>query len=780
MRQTITLKNPMNLPFLSQPIRQGVPWPRGAIAGEPMLAASDEAGQPVPLAARVLNRWPDGSAQWTLLDLAVDLAPNARRTIVVADDASSGAAAAPANPVRVMKQSGEGIVVDNGVLHLQFAASGPGIIERWAHQGRAVVEPGGFDVLIVEKQGKTYSATAGVARRFVEEANPLRAVVRIEGKHRAADGSTLLDYWLRFTVTAGRPDVKITYHYHNREDYPAAAPGVPQALLRSMRMQLDTAMPADAERAIVHATRGLRTRPEYYRLGEDVEICSADRTDVSDYEARHQGRGLTGGGMGRLFVSDVELLRDDPAAKPWFLRNIVDFKFGSVNQPEAFVFSYLGLVSNAGSLVAAGLNMVGLHPKSLSVAGRTLRYDVWPEWAGVMDITQGEGRTMDFCLGALEPDATDEAIAARYYSWERGSIYSHNGVGPPVAVSLDPAHVRQCEVFAIDKLPVADRDAHFAFERKVQARWTPDGGVPARGHWNYGDIDGDWVNAGNNIEMAGLPWFQEYLRSGRTVCLDVALAQAQHIIDVDLVAKSSFPYQEGGMCAHCPRHNHGAAYPSHMWFTELLFAYALTGDREFLDAAGRTCDNLVLWINDPWGFEIVNCDGREAGQPLINLAWTYEFLPEPRYLEAMQKVVRECYMDKVKRFGRLTYLKPHERMPLVQYDGYGEWAAWEGLFWVWNVTRDEALRTFLLEQFERRLTEDQMAAAGEDFRSVDYNVAAYAFYLSDDRKWLDRVARPFRVAFRSVNWPFAWVKSMYFIKLAFERGLITDDDVLIA
>ena len=233
------------------------------------------------------------------------------------------------------------------------------------------------------------------------------------------------------------------------------------------------------------------------------------------------------------------------------------------------------------------------------------------------------------------------------------------------------------------------------------------------------------------------------------------------------------------MCAHCPRHNHGAAYPSHMWFTELLFAYALTGDKEFLDAAGRTCDNLVFWINDPWGFEIISCDGREAGQPLINLAWTYEFLPEPRYLQAMEKIVRECYMEKVERFGRLTYLKPHEDMPLVQFDGYGEWAAWEGLFWVWNVTRDEPLRAFLLEQFERRLTEEKMETAATDFRAADYNVAAYAWYLSGDRKWLDRVARPFRVAFRAVKWSFAWVKSMYFIKLAFEHGIIDDDDVLI-
>jgi len=631
----------------------------------------------------------------------------------------------------------------------------------------------------VDAEGIRYGAACGLERCYVEEANPLRAVVRAEGRHRAADGRTLLDYWLRFTVTAGRTDLRIAYHYHNLEDYPPDAPGVPQALLRLMRMELRTCMPPEAERAIIHATRGRKTRPEYFRLSGDLEICSADRTDVTDYEARHQALGITGGGMGRVFVRDVSLLRDDPAKKPWYVRQIVDFKFGSVNQPEAYVFSYVGLVGEPVSLVAAGLNMVGLHPKSLSVAGGTLRYDIWPEWAGTMDITQGEGRTLEFCLGVLGPNATDEAFAQRYFSWEHGGIAAHQGVGPPVEVSLDPAHVRRCEVFAVEMLPEYAPRERFAFERKVRAVWTPQEGVPPTGHWNYGDIGGDWAIGANNIEMAGLPWFQDYLRTGRPECLQRALAQAQHIVDVDIVAKSSDPYQDGGMCAHCPRHNHGAAYPSHMWFTELLFAYALTGDAEFLKAARRVCDNLLFWINDPEGFEIVCCDGREAGQPLINLAWVYEFVPDRRYLDAMQKVVRECFMDRTRRFGRLTYLKPHEGMPLVRHDGYGEWAAWEGLFWVWRLMREESLRRFLLEQFEWRLTEERMNATGEDFRSVDYNAAAYAWYLSGDRKWLERVARPFRVAFRAARWPFAWVKSMYFIKLAFEHGIVSDEDVLI-
>jgi hypothetical protein len=396
-----------------------------------------------------------------------------------------------------------------------------------------------------------------------------------------------------------------------------------------------------------------------------------------------------------------------------------------------------------------------------------------------MDITQGEGRTLDFFVGPLPPNATDDAIIAQYLSWELSGLYSHWSAKGPIAVSLDIEHVRRCGVFQVEKLPAYDPKARFAFERKVQAQWTPDDAIPANGHWHYGDVFYRWDIGANNEEMAGHMWFQEFLRTGRPTCLERGLAQAQHILDVDICGYSADPYQNGGMCSHGPRHNHSAAYPSHMWFTELLFAYALTGDEEFKRGAVRVCDNLVFWVNDKVGFESICADGRESGQPLINLSWTYQFVPERRYLDAMWKIVRESFMARVKKHGSLVYMKPREDFALMKFPSYGEWAAWEGMFYVWELTKDEELRKFILSQFEWRLTEEKMATSGI-FRDTDYNVAAYAYYLTGDKKWLERVARPFRTVFRGVNWPFGYIKTMFYLKLAFEHGIMKDEDVLIS
>jgi len=765
--QRITIENPVHLPFQSQPIRQGVPWPQGYLQPDVTLTARDESGAVLPVGARALNCWPDGSAQWSLLDFAVDLEPSGQRIITIEAQTAEVETSAPENPV-VIETTEQGLIVSNGLTEIRFSSRPGVLIESWQASTGCVAEDNGFDVLLKDSDGHSFSAARCSTKMvFVEDANPLRAVIRIEGKHEAEDGSALLDFWLRFTITANRADVKVTYHYRNKEDQ---EPGI---VLSSMVMQLQTALPPAAQRSIVHSCRTRDFRTEPYRLHEDFEIVASNTPNLETYPETH--RGLTGGGLGRVFIRQPELLRDEEY-KPWFLRDVADFKFGNVFPPEWGIWSYLGLVSDAGSLLFLGANMNGLHPKSLSITGNVVQYCIWPQWAGPMDITQGEGRTLDFFVGPLPPNASDEQLMNQYFSWEFGNIYSHHGIRPPVKVALDAEHVRRCAVFAIDKLPAYDPCEHFAFERKVKNEWTPDEANPAHGHWHYGDVFVNYQIGGNNEEMAGLIWFQEYLRSGRPECLDRGLTQAQHIMDVDIVMHSNDPYQNGGMCAHGPRHNHCAAYPSHMWFTELLFAYALTGDEEFKKAAARVCDNLVFWTEDAVGFDQICADGRESGQPLINLAWTYQFIPDPRYLRAMWKIVRGSFMAKVEKHGRLVYMKPREDLPLIRDDSYGEWAAWEGLYWVWEITRDEELKQFILSQLEWRLTEERMGTHG-NFRATDFNVTAYAYFLTGDKQWLDRVARAFRVAFRASEWQFGWIKSMYFIKLAFEQGIIDDDEV---
>jgi hypothetical protein len=214
-----------------------------------------------------------------------------------------------------------------------------------------------------------------------------------------------------------------------------------------------------------------------------------------------------------------------------------------------------------------------------------------------------------------------------------------------------------------------------------------------------------------------------------------------------------------------------------MWFTELLFAYALTGDAEYKKAAMGICENLLHWINDDDGFMIVSSDQREAGQPMIDLTWCYNFNRDPRYLEGCRKIIHDYLMASAAAHGRMLDAKPLN-IPTVKIVSYGDYASWEGMFWYWEITRDEEVKNFMLEQLAWRLTPEHCGVHGFH-RCTDYNPAAYAYYMTGDRSWLDRVARPFRAAFHAARWPLGWVHSMYTIKLAFDFGIISDDDIIV-
>src|SRR5262245_27610098 len=60
-----------------EPLTCGVPWPRDMIPAGHHIELSDDRGQPVPLQTRVLDRWPDGSVRWALLDWQADVSNSA-------------------------------------------------------------------------------------------------------------------------------------------------------------------------------------------------------------------------------------------------------------------------------------------------------------------------------------------------------------------------------------------------------------------------------------------------------------------------------------------------------------------------------------------------------------------------------------------------------------------------------------------------------------------------------------------------------------------------------
>ena len=792
--QTIHLHNRVHRALPAQPITYGVPWPQGAVPAAALakLTVRDEQDKAIPAAFTELNTWPDGSLQWTLIDTSLDITPSgnlaltitAPPTPVPSGRASAASSTAPklAHPVTA-KIEGQTARITNGLVDITVSAQPGRLIESWTVRKKPFVLPDGFDITF-DHAAKKHSLKAGPRKLTIEHANALRTVLRIDGKHAPIDGGAgsnasgseaVLDYFIRIEVFAGRDDAKITYSFRNRE---LPTPGIAVA---NWYVDVKTAVNAtlpEVKRCFTANTRTRHYLTEPMRVDENPEIVASDTGDLANYATTHKEKANADS-----FVRDPAVLHDPIEEKPWWLR---DIKFRLQAGGSKCVWPYLAMVGSEGGVLCCLTQLTSLHPKSLAIdeahAGGGFRVGLYPDWAGELKITQGAGRSNILWLGPLDADVSDVDIQSKYLSWENGGVHTHVPAASVVEIAPDLAHVRASKVFAIHMLPEYEPVNRFAFERKVMDAWI---GVsygqlgamdqvsvwPAAGFWHYGDN-----GLGNNEEMHNLVYFQNYFRTGNWGCAEYALVGTRHMLEVDHCAFSTDKLQTGGQVAHTMNHNDGTAYPSHEWFTEYLFAYVLTGDREFLDAAKRTCEHLLYWIHDKEGFVIIAADQREAGQPMINLTWCYQFTKDKRYLDGCWKIVREYLMANTKKYGRMLDAKPFVNP--VKVCSYGDYAAWEGMYWLWEITRDEELKSFMLSQLEWRVTPEFSGVHGFH-RSTDFNPAAYAYYLTGDRAWLERVAYPFWHAFRAARWPIGWVHAMYYAKLAFDHKLVSDRDVMV-
>ncbi|MEV6761823.1 Tat pathway signal sequence domain protein [Streptomyces sp. NPDC051105] len=170
----------------------GVPWPMGAFQEDQTFALTDEDGKDVPVQSWPIGYWPDGSLKWTAHAVS---SGNGKLTLVAGDPA------APAQKVTVDKSGGT-IDVSTGVIGVKIGKNGSTLVKS-VTRGSTEIARNGRLVLIRqpeiedEDQGtvKTERFNGAIDAVTVEQEGPVRAVVRIDGKHRKGSRS-----WLPFSI----------------------------------------------------------------------------------------------------------------------------------------------------------------------------------------------------------------------------------------------------------------------------------------------------------------------------------------------------------------------------------------------------------------------------------------------------------------------------------------------------------------------------------------------------------------------------------------------------
>jgi hypothetical protein len=170
----------------------GVPWPKGAYQEDQTFALTDAGGTPVPVQTWPLAQWPDGSLKWTAHAVS---SGTGKLTL------TAGKPAAPEKKVTVDTKGGT-IDVSTGVLTASIGKSGSTLVTS-VRRGSTEIARNGRLVLL--RQPEIEDDDQGTVRceRFesdltdvtVEQDGPVRAVVRLDGKHRRGHRA-----WLPFSV----------------------------------------------------------------------------------------------------------------------------------------------------------------------------------------------------------------------------------------------------------------------------------------------------------------------------------------------------------------------------------------------------------------------------------------------------------------------------------------------------------------------------------------------------------------------------------------------------
>ncbi|UYY79443.1 Tat pathway signal sequence domain protein [Sphingomonas sp. R1] len=185
----------------------GVAWPRGVLRETTPLTAVTDSGAAIVVQSWTLARWPDGSRKWTGHALAGALAAPTRVRI------QPGRPQLPDVPIRV-RQSDDAVEIENGPLRWRIARSGTALLAATGEGGTALVGP---VELVAELRtgapdGPRQALHGHIDGIIVEQQGPVRAVVRIDGRH-IADGEAGLPFTIRVECFAGSQGVRIVHSF---------------------------------------------------------------------------------------------------------------------------------------------------------------------------------------------------------------------------------------------------------------------------------------------------------------------------------------------------------------------------------------------------------------------------------------------------------------------------------------------------------------------------------------------------------------------------------------
>jgi hypothetical protein len=550
----------------------GTPWPRG-MHGANTSFMLRSGGQAVPVQTWPLATWPDGSLKWTGHAIPAD-SPSGETF-----ELTAGAPTAPPRLLTV-RETPEAIEVDTGVIRCRVAKRGAVLVESIT-RGEAEIARAGRLVGLrqngLENAAVTEEMGAEISKVSLEQSGPIRAVIKVEGKHTSAAGKSWLPFVVRLYLYSGGDALRLMHTIIYDGD-------PQQDVIKGLGVRFGVPL-----RGELHDRHIRFSGQDQGLFGEAVRGLTGLRRDPGAEVRAAQIAGRATPAIDTWAKTVSGRIQYIPTYDEWTLVQSTSDGFEIRKRTKA---GYSWLTSARGER-AGGLGYVGTpqggvafglrnfwqsYPAQLDVRGATgdlaevtawmwspevapmdlrpyhdgLGEDTYEKQLEAMEITYedyepgfdspvGVARTSELMFWALEATPQRERLAE----------LAHTLRTPPV-LAATPDYLHACQVFGglwspVDRSTPAKSaledqlDWYFKFYegQQEQRRWY--------GYWNYGDVmhtyDSDrheWRYdiggfAWDNSELSTDLWlWLHFLRTGRADAFRFAEAMTRHTGEVDV------------------------------------------------------------------------------------------------------------------------------------------------------------------------------------------------------------------------------------------------------
>lgn len=205
----IILKEPSKLIRENEPVRLGVPFPKGMLYTSSSLQLIDDNEQQLPLAICNTALWPDKSIKWALIDFQACLKQNETKTLILTDN--SNAPPCQTTTVKVENTDNQ-IFINTGKAQFIIGKHHLTPFDKVTINNKVNVQPG--QIILTGQDGSTYQP---VISEVIEDKrnNQLRATLTIKGKFVSQNSKILANFSSSLSFFSNSAAVEWNFTLHN-------------------------------------------------------------------------------------------------------------------------------------------------------------------------------------------------------------------------------------------------------------------------------------------------------------------------------------------------------------------------------------------------------------------------------------------------------------------------------------------------------------------------------------------------------------------------------------